>query len=89
MTDRTISCSERGFEPMTTDWKYKKKSSGNKFWNFPIWNKLDQTMVREIDATWNPIYGSILLMYKKLVDLGFECRDGKIVVGKSNGRDLT
>ncbi len=25
----------------------KKKSSENKFWNFSIWNKLNQTMVRE------------------------------------------
>jgi hypothetical protein len=35
-------------------------------------------MVREIDATWNPIYASILLMYQKLRDLGFEYHDGAI-----------
>ena len=38
-------------------------------------------MVREIDATWNPTYTSILLMYQKLKDLGFEYSDGRIKVG--------
>jgi hypothetical protein len=37
-------------------------------------------MVREIDATWNPMYTSILLMYQKLKDLGFTYRDGEIVI---------
>ena len=39
-------------------------------------------MVREIDATWNPIYDSILLMYQKLRDLGFVYRDGGITVSE-------
>lgn len=26
-------------------------------------------MVREIDATWNPIYDNILVMYKKLIGI--------------------
>jgi hypothetical protein len=55
--------------------EYKKKSPSNKNWNFSIWNKLNQTLVREIDATWNPIYDSILLMYQKLKDLGLEIND--------------
>jgi hypothetical protein len=37
-------------------------------------------MVREIDATWNLIYDSILLMYQKLKDLGFAYNGGKIIV---------
>ncbi len=63
---------------MATDYLSKKKSSKNKFWNFSIWNILNQTLVREIDATWNPIYDSILLMYQKLKDLGFTYRDREI-----------
>lgn len=41
---------------------------------------MNRTMAREIDATWNPIYASILLMYKKLRDLGFVYYDGEIVI---------
>jgi hypothetical protein len=26
-------------------------------------------MVREIDATWNPVYDSILVMYQKLTNM--------------------
>jgi hypothetical protein len=37
-------------------------------------------MVREIDATWNHIYGSILVMYQKLRDLGFIYYEGQIVI---------
>ena|GEM_PF-4510244 len=54
---------------MPTDHVYKKKSSKNKFWNFLIWNKLNQTLVREIDATWNPVQISISLMYRKLISI--------------------
>lgn len=32
-------------------------------------------MVREIAATWNPTYTSILLMHQKLKDLGFTYRE--------------
>jgi len=32
---------------MPTDYKYKKKSSKNKFWNLSIWKIMYQTMVRE------------------------------------------
>lgn len=34
--------------------KYKKKSPKNKFWNFSIWNKLNQTMVHLIGGLANP-----------------------------------
>jgi hypothetical protein len=48
----------------------QKKSSKNKFWNFSIWDKLDQTLVREIAVRWNQTELSILLMYQKLVEVG-------------------
>lgn len=32
-------------------------------------------MVREINATWNPVYDSILIMYQKLRDLDFTIDD--------------
>jgi hypothetical protein len=38
--------------------------------------------VREIDATWNPIYTSILLMYQKLKDLGFTYYNGQITIAE-------
>jgi hypothetical protein len=38
------------------------------------------SLVCEIDVTWNPIYGSILLMYQKLVGLEFVYRHGELVV---------
>ena len=38
---------QRGIEPNFTDWRDKKKSPTNKFWNLSICNKLYQTMVRE------------------------------------------
>lgn len=41
----------------------------NKSWNHSY---LIIAMVREIAATWNPIYDSILLMYKKLKDIGLD-----------------
>ncbi len=63
---------------MPADTNHKKKSPNNKFWNFSIWNSLNQTIVREIDASWNPVYDSTLLMYQKLKDLGFTYRDGEI-----------
>lgn len=31
----------------------------------------NNSMVRQCDLSWNPIYDSILLMYQKLEDLGF------------------
>ena len=37
-------------------------------------------LVREIDSTWNPVQSSVLVMYKKLIDLGFTYYDGKIVI---------
>jgi hypothetical protein len=37
-------------------------------------------MVREIDATWNPIYDSILVMYQKLRSLGFVWINGEIKI---------
>lgn len=54
------------------------KQKGSKYGTPLHCNKF---MVREIDATWNPIYDSILLMYQKLKDLGFEYRDREIKVG--------
>lgn len=35
-------------------------------------------MVREITVGWNTLQISAELMYKKLLDLGFTCREGKI-----------
>ena len=39
-------------------------------------------MVREIDAPWNPVYTSILVMYQKLKDLGFTYCGGEITVSE-------
>lgn len=80
-------CSERGLEPNFTDMKSLQKEKLHKLWNLSIWNKLDQTMVREIDATWNPIYDSILLMYQKLKDIGFKLRDDEIIIEPHNIHD--
>lgn len=37
-------------------------------------------LVRQCDLTWNPICDSILVMYKKLIDLSFVYRNGQIVL---------
>lgn len=42
-----VNISERGIEPVPTDYADKKKSSKNKSWNLSIWIKLNQFMVRE------------------------------------------
>ncbi|HSX33675.1 MAG TPA: hypothetical protein VLF91_05055 [Candidatus Saccharimonadales bacterium] len=44
-------------------------------------------LVREIDATWNLIYDSILLMYQKLKSLEFEYRQGKVVIKPEDAND--
>jgi len=41
---------------------------------------LHKSLVHEIDATWHPAYVSVLLMYRKLKDLGFLHCDGKIII---------
>ncbi len=69
---------------MRTDCSYKKKSSENKFWNFLIWNKLDQTMVRECDVRWNSIETSLTLFCRKMTELGFTF-DGIDVVCPGEG----
>ena len=64
--------SERDMEHSLTGRESLQKEKLHKIWNLSIWNKLDQTMVREIDATWNPIYDSILVIYQKLEALDFK-----------------
>ena len=39
-------------------------------------------LVRQCDLSWNQIEPSILLMYQKLKDLGFEYYDGRIVLAE-------
>lgn len=45
-------------------------------------------MVREILVTWNPIYDSILTIYKKLVNLGFRLVDGEIIIDAERERNV-
>jgi hypothetical protein len=42
-------------------------------------------MVREIDATWNPLLESIELLFHKLVKLGFTYVDGEIIIVTPEG----
>ena len=58
--------------------KDKKKSPTNKFWNFPIWNKLNQIMVHHIDLSWNTLEPSLVLMHEKLSGLGWTYYNGEI-----------
>jgi hypothetical protein len=37
-------------------------------------------MVHQIDSKWNPIYDSILIMYNKLLELGFIYHNGKVQI---------
>jgi len=37
-------------------------------------------MVHHIDLSWNQVEASILLMYQKLVQLGFVYYNGKVVI---------
>jgi hypothetical protein len=45
-------------------------------------------LVHEILVTWNPIYDSILTIYKKLVNLGLRLVDGEIVVDTEGERHV-
>jgi hypothetical protein len=70
----------RGLEPGSNRCKTKKNGSSEYFLEPFSLENYDQTMVHEIDATWNHIYGSILVMYQKLRDLGFIYYEGQIVI---------
>jgi|GEM_PF-6673980 len=71
-------------EHFSTDTGRLQKEKLHTIWNLSIWNKLHQTMVRQCDLTWNPICDSILLMYKKLLDLGWIYQNGEIVISFNN-----
>lgn len=43
-------------------------------------NKINQTMVRHIDPSWNTLEPSLRLMHEKLVELGWACFNGEILV---------
>jgi hypothetical protein len=46
-------------------------------------------MVHHIDLSWNTIEPSLILMYKKLVGLGFVYNDGKVTIYENLiGNDL-
>ncbi len=64
--------------------KQTKKSPENKFWDLSIWNKLNQALVRECDVRWNSIVASLLIFYRKMLDLGFTF-DGSDVVYPNHG----
>ena len=49
----------------------------------PIWNK---AMVRPPDCYWNQFYMSLMLMYDKLVTLGFDDEDGEVSFDLHNGQ---
>ena len=46
-----------------------KKS--HKLWNHFNYSQVVQILVRHIDLSWNPFHNSILMIYDKLVELGF------------------
>ena len=45
-------------------------------------------MVSYVDLSWKPTENSIVLMYEKLVDLGFTYREGKIVIVERKQRNV-
>ena len=74
-----------GLEPRRTDIKSKRKVPRNKFWNL---SNLLSKLVGVKDVRWNTVEASLVLMYTKMLNLGFVYDGEKVIAPCDEALDV-
>ncbi len=74
-----------GLEPRRTDIKSERKAPRNKSWNF---SNLLSKMVGVKDVRWNTVEASLVLMYTKMLNLGFVYDGEKVIAPCDEALDV-